>query len=39
MARVFVWVPLPALTIPWIYVFKNYVLWSRRRPEAGVERA
>ncbi len=30
MARVFVWVPLPILAVPWMYVFRNYVLWSRR---------
>jgi len=30
MARVFIWVPLPILAVPWTYVFKNYVLWSRR---------
>lgn len=39
MARVFVWVPLPALTVPWIYVFKNYVMWSRKKPAPGAERA
>jgi hypothetical protein len=29
MARVFVWVPLPALAVPWGYVVRNYVLSSR----------
>jgi hypothetical protein len=29
MAHVFVWAPVIALIVPWVYVFKNYVLWSK----------
>ena len=28
MAHIFVWAPVIILIVPWIYVFKNYVLWS-----------
>jgi hypothetical protein len=27
MAHVFIWAPVIILIVPWIYVFKNYVLW------------
>jgi hypothetical protein len=29
MAHIFVWAPVIILVVPWIYVFKNYVMWSR----------
>ena len=29
MAHIFVWSPVIILIVPWIYVFKNYVLWSK----------
>src|SRR6266404_7635076 len=29
MAHIFVWAPVLALVVPWVYVFKNYVLWSK----------
>ncbi|MDQ3697358.1 MAG: hypothetical protein M3373_04950 [Gemmatimonadota bacterium] len=31
MARIFIWVPVPMLAVPWKYVFQNYVLPSRRK--------
>ena len=30
MAHVFIWAPVIALIVPWVYVFKNYVLRSNR---------
>ena len=30
MTRVFLWVPLPILAVPWKYVVQNYVLWPRK---------
>ena len=27
MAHVFVWAPIVAVFVPWVYVFKNYVMW------------
>ena len=30
MTRVFLWIPLPILAVPWKYVFQNYVMWSKR---------
>lgn len=32
MTRVFIWVPLPILAVPWTYVLRNYVLWRRPGP-------
>ena len=32
MTRVFLWIPLPILAVPWKYVFQNYVMWSKRKP-------
>jgi hypothetical protein len=29
MAHIFVWAPIVGIFVPWIYVFKNYVLWSK----------
>ena len=29
MAHVFVWAPVITLIVPWVYVFKHYVLWSK----------
>ena len=37
MAHVFLWVPLPIISVPWKYFFKNYV-WNpgkRNEPQAG----
>jgi hypothetical protein len=31
MTRVFLWIPLPILAVPWKYVFQNYVMWSKRK--------
>lgn len=31
MTRVFLWVPLMIIAVPWGYVFRNYVMWSRKR--------
>ena len=33
MAHIFVWAPVVGIIVPWIYVFKNYVLWSK--PQAS----
>ena len=30
MAHVFIGAPFIILIVPWIYVFKNYVLWSKK---------
>lgn len=30
MAHIFVWSPIVAIFVPWVYVFKNYVLWRER---------
>jgi len=32
MARIFMWVWVPILAVPWGYVFRHYVLWSRKKP-------
>ena len=29
MAHIFVWAPVIILIVPWVYVFKNYVMWSK----------
>src|SRR5712692_9305902 len=29
MAHIFVWAPVLIIVVPWVYVFKNYVLWSK----------
>ena len=29
MAHIFFWAPIVGIFVPWIYVFKNYVLWSK----------
>ncbi|MGB7207349.1 MAG: hypothetical protein WBD27_01695 [Pyrinomonadaceae bacterium] len=31
MAGVFMMVPLAMIAVPWVYVFKNYVLWSKKK--------
>jgi len=31
MTRVFLWIPLPIIAVPWKYVFQNYVMWSKRK--------
>jgi hypothetical protein len=31
MTRVFLWVPLPIIAVPWKYVFQNYVMWSKKK--------
>ena len=30
MAHIFVWAPVVALIVPWVYVFKNYVMLQNR---------
>jgi hypothetical protein len=30
-AHIFVWAPLIALIVPWVYVFQTYVLWSKSK--------
>jgi hypothetical protein len=37
MAHVFMWIPLPIIAVPWKYVFRNYVMWSKR-PGADASR-
>jgi hypothetical protein len=32
MARVFIWAPVLALAVPWKYVFRHFVLPSKRTP-------
>ena len=34
MAHIFVWAPLLSVIVPWVYVFKNYVMWPKRAREA-----
>jgi len=29
MAYIFVWAPVIALFVPWVFLFKNYVMWSK----------
>ncbi len=29
MAHIFIWAPVIGIFVPWVYVFKNYVLWSK----------
>ncbi len=29
MAHIFVWAPVIILIVPWVYVFKNFVMWSK----------
>jgi hypothetical protein len=29
MTRVFLWIPLPIIAVPWKYFFRNYVMWSK----------
>jgi hypothetical protein len=29
MAHIFIWAPVLAIVVPWVYVFKNYVLRSK----------
>jgi len=31
MAHIFVWAPVIILIVPWVYVFKNYVIWSKKK--------
>jgi len=31
MTRVFLWIPLPIIAVPWKYVFQNYVMWSKEK--------
>ena len=31
MAHIFVWAPMAALIVPWVYVFKNYVMWPKKK--------
>lgn len=31
MTKAFMGVPLAMIAVPWIYFFKNYVLWSRKK--------
>ena len=31
MARIFIWVVVPMIVVPWGYVFRNYVMWSKKR--------
>ena len=30
MAHVFIWAPVIIIIVPWVYVFKNYVMWQNR---------
>jgi hypothetical protein len=29
LAHIFVWAPVIAIIVPWIYVFQNYVMWTK----------
>jgi len=31
MAHVFIGAPFVALIVPWVYVFKNYVMWEKKK--------
>jgi hypothetical protein len=31
MAKVFIWIPVPIVAVPWKYVFQNYVMWSKKK--------
>jgi len=31
MTRVFLWAPVLAIAVPWGYVFRNYVMWSKKK--------
>jgi hypothetical protein len=31
MAKVFMWISLPIIAVPWKYVFQNYVMGSKKR--------
>ena len=31
MARIFVWAPVISIIVPWVYVFKNYVMWPKKK--------
>jgi len=44
MTYVFLWIPLPIVAVPWKYVYRNYVVWSRQEvgisvPDGGAERS
>jgi hypothetical protein len=30
MAHIFVWAPVITIIVPWVYVFKNYVMWPKK---------
>src|SRR6266849_1471306 len=31
MSNIFVWAPVIILIVPWVYVFKNYVMWPKKK--------
>jgi len=31
MAHIFIWAPLITIIVPWVYVFKNYVMWPKKK--------
>ena len=31
MARIFLWTPLLVIAVPWGYVFRTYVMWSKKK--------
>lgn len=37
MARVFVWVFVPAIAVPWVYAFKTFVLGAKVKAELKIE--
>jgi hypothetical protein len=30
MAHIFVWAPVITIIVPWVYVFKNFVMWPKK---------
>jgi hypothetical protein len=31
MAHIFVWAPVITIIVPWVYVFKNFVMWPTKK--------
>jgi hypothetical protein len=32
MAHIFLWAPAVGIFVPWKYFFRNYVMWSKKKP-------
>jgi len=37
MAHIFVWAPVIILIVPWLYVFKNYLMWQKKTSVAPTQ--